>query len=202
MKEIITKVYELKELNDKAKAKAIEWWRAISQDDSFWFDCIQEDVTSLFKLCGWSIDRILYSGFWSQGDGACFEGTWKASDVDLDKLKQNAPNEDELHAICQELIHLQILYPFAYAKVRHRGHYYHEHCTEFDVSIVDAEENEINTDAVISDEKHFIYLSKELMRWIYNRLEKEYDYQNSDEVITEAIEANGYTFTETGKRFG
>lgn len=39
---------------------------------------------------------------------------------------------------------------------------------------------------------------RDLAHWLYRSLEAEHDYQNSDEVI----EANGYTFTETGRRFG
>lgn len=37
-------------------------------------------------------------------------------------------------------------------------------------------------------------------RWIYRNLEKEYDYQNSDEAVEEAIIANEYEFTEDGER--
>ena len=37
------------------------------------------------------------------------------------------------------------------------------------------------------------------MQWIYTRLEAEYDYLQSDEVIIESIDANGYEFTANGK---
>ncbi len=40
------------------------------------------------------------------------------------------------------------------------------------------------------------------MNWIYRQLEKEYEYQNSDECVDENILCNSYTFTEDGKRFG
>ena len=36
----------------------------------------------------------------------------------------------------------------------------------------------------------------------YHMLEREIEYQESEEVISEAITANEYTFTEDGKRFG
>ena len=38
--------------------------------------------------------------------------------------------------------------------------------------------------------------------WIYRTLESEYDYQNADEQVDENIEANEYTFTAEGRRFG
>ena len=43
---------------------------------------------------------------------------------------------------------------------------------------------------------------RDLARWLYRQLEREYDYLSSDEVVDEAIIANGYTFTEAGRRFG
>jgi hypothetical protein len=43
---------------------------------------------------------------------------------------------------------------------------------------------------------------RDLARWLYRQLERDYEYQSSDERIDEAIAANAYTFTETGRRFG
>ncbi|HAY07899.1 MAG TPA: antitoxin of toxin-antitoxin stability system, partial [Hyphomonas sp.] len=43
---------------------------------------------------------------------------------------------------------------------------------------------------------------RDLARWLYRQLEQEYECQTSDEVVDENIEANGYTFTEAGRRFG
>lgn len=38
------------------------------------------------------------------------------------------------------------------------------------------------------------------MDWIYRQLEKEYEYQNSDECIDENLMGNSYTFREDGTR--
>jgi hypothetical protein len=43
---------------------------------------------------------------------------------------------------------------------------------------------------------------RDLARWLYRSLEKEWDYQFSDEAADEAIRANEYTFTVDGRRFG
>jgi len=43
---------------------------------------------------------------------------------------------------------------------------------------------------------------RDLARWLYRRLEQEYEYRTSDEVVDETIIANDYTFTESGRRFG
>lgn len=39
---------------------------------------------------------------------------------------------------------------------------------------------------------------RDLARWLYRRLEKEYDYLHSDEAVAEHLEANGYEFTDDG----
>jgi hypothetical protein len=43
---------------------------------------------------------------------------------------------------------------------------------------------------------------RDLARWLYDCLEREYDYLQSDEMVDEATIANGYTFTASGERFG
>ena len=45
-----------------------------------------------------------------------------------------------------------------------------------------------------------IETARDYMRWIYKQLEKEYDYQNSDECVDENILANEYTFEINGTR--
>ena len=42
----------------------------------------------------------------------------------------------------------------------------------------------------------------DLARWLYRRLECEYEYQSSDVAVDEAIAINGWTFTAEGQRFG
>ena len=43
---------------------------------------------------------------------------------------------------------------------------------------------------------------RDLADWLYLQLEREWEYQSSDECVDEGIVANDYTFTETGRRFG
>ena len=43
---------------------------------------------------------------------------------------------------------------------------------------------------------------RDLARWLYRQLEREYEHLTSDEAIDESIAANDYTFTEAGCRFG
>ena len=43
---------------------------------------------------------------------------------------------------------------------------------------------------------------RDLANWLYRQLEQEYDYLTSDEDVDETLIANGYSFTEEGRRFG
>jgi hypothetical protein len=43
---------------------------------------------------------------------------------------------------------------------------------------------------------------RDLAHWLHRQLEREYEYQTSDTVVDEAIRANDYTFTCSGRRIG
>jgi hypothetical protein len=85
-----------------------------------------------------------------------------------------------------------------HAQARHRGHYYHEYCMEIAVE----RESPFGQDMTSDAEETVIEALRDLARWLYRQLERDYEYQSSDERIDEAIAANAYTFTETGRRFG
>jgi len=204
-----TTVYQFDELSDEAKEKAREWYRQWNCDDSFWSECTIDDAKEIGKLLGMDIDNVYFSGFWSQGDGACVEGTWRASNVKVDKMKEYAPQDKELHRIVDGLAEIARAYPDGYFKVTHRGHYSHSGCTAFDVELPTEQENELEYDApeykllqvkLGEDEDTLIKLARDFMDWIYKQLEKEWDYQNSDEQVEESIRANEYEFLESGRR--
>jgi hypothetical protein len=43
---------------------------------------------------------------------------------------------------------------------------------------------------------------RDLAHWLYRALEREYEFQTSDETVDDGMSANGYTFTAEGRRFG
>ena len=57
-------------------------------------------------------------------------------------------------------------------------------------------------DMTADAEEGVIEALRDLARWLFRQLEREYDYLSSDDVVDETIVANGYTFTEAGQRFG
>ncbi|MDE0377784.1 MAG: antitoxin of toxin-antitoxin stability system, partial [Rhodospirillales bacterium] len=43
---------------------------------------------------------------------------------------------------------------------------------------------------------------RDLARWLYRQLQSEYEHQTSDEAVDEIVQANAWTFTAEGNRFG
>lgn len=194
-------LYTFDELTDKAKGTAREWYRDGLFSQGIWDgDATIEDAKQCFSLVGFDIERVPFSGFWSQGDGACFEGSWKASDVQPGKLVEHAPQDAELHRIAAEIERIAVLFPFASFTVENSGRYCHEHSTSFSVSIPTEDGDEIDTHERETAEKALIEASRDAMRWTYRALEADYEWQAADEQVDESILANGYTFDEDGKR--
>jgi hypothetical protein len=191
---ILNYVYKFDELSESAKQKAIDDYR---QDgfDYDWWDAVYEDARQIGEIIGIKIDNIYFSGFSSQGDGACFEGKYTYTKGSVKKIKDHAPQDEELHRIARELQKLQKknFYSLS-AKVKQSGHYSHEYCTEIEVC------DNLNSygDVTVETEKALSELLRDFMRWIYKSLETDWDYLSSDEQIVETIQANEWEFDENG----
>jgi hypothetical protein len=191
-------LYQFDELNDKAKEKARSWYRETSADDTFWSEHILEDeAPALLKRLGYCDPKIQYRGFWSQGDGACFSGTWYSSNCKYAEVIKDYAHDKEVARIADAFGTLLFAHPGMSASLTHRGHYPHEMSISFDVEF-DAEDHDSSDDAQAEEE--FIELSRDLMRWIYKTLEEAYEGANADEQVDENIRCNEYEFTIDGDR--
>ena len=155
---ITIQAYEFDELSESAKERARQWYRECDYD-SYWSENVIDEVVEQGELMGiefaptgrkWKnaktgtegVDnspRIYWSGFWSQGDGACFEGEWRASNVKANQVADGwgpDPATTEIKRIAAVFAEIAKEYPEASFSVVHRGHYSHENCTEFDFSIL------------------------------------------------------------------
>jgi hypothetical protein len=193
-----TKTYEtfkFSELSDKAKEKAIAYFQE-HNDFSHYAECVVDNFKDLLDLIGFSNVKIYYSGFWSQGDGACFEFDYKYAKGAAKAIsKETGPSETELIRIAKALQELQRKNFYGLkARGNHRGNYYHENSIVIDFLEGCAETKDYETDL-----EEFSTLARDLMRRLYSELEKEYDYQNSEAQIIEMLEANDCDFLECGK---
>lgn len=215
MSRTITKiVFEYNELSEKAKEKAREWFREVSRDDDI-HEFVYEDAVTIGAILGIEIGTkgkhnrpaIYYTGFWSQGDGACFEGSYAFKADAAAKIREHAPLDEKLHAIADALSALEHGAGYS-ARVKHSGYYCHSGCMNIDVEFNDEILNpegsdgkaELPQDKFSAGEKIIIDSLRAFADWIYGQLEKEYEHQNSDENVAENIIANQYEFEEDGTR--
>src|SRR3990167_3827578 len=123
METIEVKVYQFDELNEEAKEKARAWFREGNQNDSFYAESVIDDAKQIGKLMGIDISKVYYSGFWSQGDGACFEGSYAYKKGSLKAIREYAPQDTELHRIATELAMIQRANFYGISgSVKHVGH--------------------------------------------------------------------------------
>lgn len=197
-------VYTYDELSDSAKEQVRAWW---SQDIDY--DCVYEDAATIADLFGLDIrmtrktlvggghrydPTVYYSGFWSQGDGACYEGNYKYKAGALKAVKEYAPQDAELHRIVKGLQDVQRKFFYHLtASCKHRGHYCHSGCMQ-----VEVQDSENHWRDIGDAEDEVTQLLRDFADWIYARLYDEFEYQTSDEAVAEACAANEYEFYEEG----
>ncbi|MCC4244656.1 antitoxin of toxin-antitoxin stability system [Stappia indica] len=214
MPEIIeTTVYRLDELSDAAKDKARAWYREGGFDYD-WYDAVYEDFQRIAEILGIRFKtstvrlmggrsrqepRIWFRGFWSQGDGASWEGFYSYRKNASAEIRFYAPQDVKLHEIADALLAIQRrnFYQLR-AEASHRGNYYHEYCMSISVE----RDSPTYQDMTVDAEEIVIEALRDLARWLYRQLEREYEYLSSDEAVDETIVANDYTFTAAGRRFG
>lgn len=193
-----TEVFTFSELSDSAKEKARDWYRATGFYYEWW-GCVYEQYTTACELFGLDISRIMFSGFWSQGDGASFTGTYSYKKGALQALKKEFPQWTEIHDICKRLMQMQK--PNFYGvnvDISQNGRYCHEMTMGFSVSVyIKGSGERYNIPQGLEDDCAAIF--RDLARDIYKSLEAEYEWLNSDAQIEEAILCNEYQFTEDGE---
>ena len=201
MRTIETTVFQYSELSETAKERARDWYRVGMVTSDFSAEYVLDDSKEILRALGFRTPDIYYSGFSSQGDGACFAGGYYANASDLQKLNaivQDRPTDKDLHKVLEGFAALRAARPHMSATVSvRRGNN-----MVFDVSAVGEDmEDEWGPGATDAEyEETFKELCRDFANWIYRTLEREYEYQNSDECVAESIEANEYEFTEDGDR--
>lgn len=214
MPEIIeTTIYQFHELSEPAKERARSWYRETALDPD-WYEVVYADFEIVCEILGLALKTgavrlvaggtrqtpcLYFQGFGSQGDGACFEGVYAYARKAPAKIRRHAPQDAGLHRIADILqaVQRRNFYRLR-AEIRHRGRYYHEQSMVISVERDSPTGQEMTADA----EDIVTEALRDLARWFYRQLEREYAFQTSDEAVDEAITANAYTFTESGYRFG
>ncbi|UGY15200.1 antitoxin of toxin-antitoxin stability system [Bradyrhizobium septentrionale] len=217
MRTITVELFQFDELSDKAKEKARDWYRSASEGDNTFAEFVIEDAVTVAECFGIELDqrsyttvggktryepKIWWRGFWSQGDGASFEGTFRSHEKGSAKqrIKAHAPKDEKLREIAATIDDLQRKYrKRLWAKITQRdNHYVHAYTMSLDAEAITAAGNVRDVSA--EDEEALLTAMRDFANWIYRQLEKEYNHQNSDEQIDETIRANEYDFKGDGRR--
>jgi hypothetical protein len=190
-------LYSFEELAPEVQKKVAERERYINVDDSYWYEPIIEDWTEELQQRGFEQAKILFSGFGSQGDGACFEARINiAAYLTAHDLAATYP--------------LLARYPeYVEAYLKHAGWYYHERSTHL-VSYFNAEIVNPNGSGISNEEtyveKDYEALEKDISREavglgreIYTALEDEFFHQISDEAVENTLALNEYTYLSDGR---
>ena len=210
---ICTMVYQFPELSDPAKDKARAWYRGLGSHDDWW-DAVYDDFERVCEILGIRLKTravrlmgggtrqkpcVWFSGFCSQGDGACFEGRVSHAKGSSKRIRDYAPQDATLHGIADRLqaVQRRNFYQLTVGAT-HRGRYYHEYSMTIEVMRDSPTGQEPTSDS----EDIVTEALRDLARWLYRQLEAEHDHLTSDDAIEDGIIANAYTFTEAGRRFG
>jgi hypothetical protein len=209
------KYHELPEdAKDVARRHYIEHWII---DD--WYDSVYHDYKSEGLAFGFEIDDINFSGFWSQGDGAMWIGGVNLPDFITHHLPESIGRECWLWLIEDGWVYDRVAI--------HRTSHHYSHSNTMGISSIEPaaydEEDKLNVDCIlkgapvetlynliladtacsikdISDLEELVL--NEARRYadeIYDGLREAYEYECSDENVSESYDANNVLFNEEGK---
>lgn len=183
MRIVETKLFKFEELSGESKKVAIEHNRDINVFD---FDFENDGYTESLKEKGFNDAKISFSGFHSQGDGACFDAT-----IDCSKF---AETPDDKRIV--KLINAGVLSNLVIEKTGSAHMYSHERTRCVSANYTGYS----NIDSILAlfEAKIETVRLKESLE-IYKDLEDWSNDLQSDEQIAETLIANGYEFLETGK---
>ena len=172
-----------------------EWWDGVYEQ--FVESCTEKgicvDTRDVRTVSGKTVTKlsIYFSGFWSQGDGACFEG--RVDDWPKFFAAAGCPELTDLYEKLTDPLSLSWT---------HSGHYYHSNSVSFDNELLatnphDEDEDpfqhsvweQVSQAGLVFDkrEEDFIEFIRGLMDQLYKDLEEEHDYLTDDERVVEYI---------------
>ena len=204
MRTLSINVYKYEELADDAKEKVLAAQRNVNVRFNDWFELIVDAWKCSLEEFAFFAPRIYFSGFYSQGDGACFECDSIYSDrlfesvrVEIDTFSKEfqevfKTKEEALFNFMENYV------SFTIETSIHR--YCHENTRYIDWDIHSDDEKA----------KHFEKFIDEIGEWleekrktfckeIYQQLEEEYEEQTSDDSVIYTVSSNEYEFLEDGR---
>jgi hypothetical protein len=203
------RIYNFEDLYDKAKQHAREAFTSKDYPENEWWEDVYEDAGRVAELLGIEFDttpvrlrngktrhdpKLFFSGFCSQGDGACYEGVLNVKAC-AQEIAEYAPKDVELQRIANELTVMAVKHKFgnhefslaATATVDSR----YSHSGSMTVRLSD-DLTDLENDAFICVENTLQTLMRDFADWIYNQLETANDWLHSDECVDQYLEQDKF----------
>jgi hypothetical protein len=189
MKEVSLKIYTVDELDENVRNAVIEEYRDILTEHDWWepiYEGFHEDMLEL-GLEG----ELYFSGFWSQGDGACFVSDTVDTDLLVRKLYESG------YDIPEDALLYSGDYSIRISKVHasFANQYSHEYTIE---AVITNESDRIPTTDITKLENVLTEWIRSECKLVYMNLEKYYEELVTDEAVLETIRENEWMFTESG----
>ena len=205
--------YTFQELTEKAKQEVI----TRLAPDHEWWDYIYEQAKEEGKALGFEIDTINFSGFYSQGDGACWVGIVRLKQW----LELNKPHDTNAHIVLALIDNGWVEESVGIAT--HHSRYSHSNTMtvghiEYSEPILEYQDSDtLSKEGLFEGAKvaglyeamgygYFDVIREEILSSardyadkIYVHLRDEYEWLCSEEYITELCDANEYLFDASGR---
>lgn len=183
-------VYTYDELSKEAQEKVLENLHDINVNYEWYEFEFEEMIESLTKM-GFEDADIRFSGFYSQGDGACF-----TANLDIDKLVK-------YFKLKTKYSHLLKTHNITGCIRANDSHYSHANTMSIDIDIERKDDKEMYTESTEQEnfEEEILDLARTEADKIYDGLQKTYEYLTSEDSTVETIKANEYAFLKDGTPF-
>jgi hypothetical protein len=188
MQTISINLYTFGELAPEVQKKVVERERSINVDDSFWYEPIIEDNTEQLEQLGFEQVKIWFTGFGSQGDGACFTAT-----VNIEQFLSARGLDGTFPEVINAAKHALL-----WVTIRHTYRYYF--ATSTDVQIQYDGDQDID-DALERLRRIIEDARAKLGNTIYKALEEEFFHEISNEAVQDTLILDEYTYLSDGTRF-
>lgn len=199
------------ESDDHAKDR-VRQEQAESMGSYDWAESVVEDFREKAKAAGFDVEKEYWSGFWSQGDGASFTGRFyfRCADAEglLDKEYSDRWVVIKAGAILSGFPPPELTIE---GRITQGGRYCHEYTMGCELDMLWGFPESENSHEITEQLDEFCQdfplsrleetvseAARDLARDFYESLEKEYEYQLSDENLSELAAANEWLFDEDG----
>lgn len=222
-------LYTFNELSKDTQKKVLEKHRHFNVDFNDWYDFVYEDWKEKLAEAGFEEVEIFFSGFWSQGDGACFDCTQFDVGKLATKLEYNPLEIKVLETMVLSLSIDTINHHYSHWNTRSacvQSQYDMKDDTREILAATDLPlkiSDDLSTEAreflefrlkhsdlpAIHDPDGLVNkfqagieeLRADYSKEIYRTLEEAYEGLTSDESVQDALIGNEYEFTAEGERW-